>query len=149
MASIIRMQGYKDWKDGLITTEELLGGKVFREPPALRKMWEQIIARARNDWSKVPHHHLCCCAKCAPTEEDRKTKIAMHKAEQAHDLKEFINHDIACCCEQCLEDMERGMFEMEDMLEDMVKCNHKDSFCLECVNNKEHENLAPSDCEPE
>jgi hypothetical protein len=129
MAQIIRIQCFKDWKDGLITTEELLEGKVFREPPALRKMWEQIIARARNDWSKVPHHHLCCCARCAPTEEDRKIKIAMHRAEQAHDLKEFISHDLACCCDECLSDMERGMQEFEEMLE--------------------AENLTPSDCEPE
>jgi hypothetical protein len=136
------MQGYKDWKDGLLTTEELLEGKVFREPPALRKMWEQIIARARNDWSKVPHHHLCCCSRCAPTEEDRKTKIAMHRAEQAHDLKEFISHDLACCCDECLSDMERGMQEFEEL----CKCDHKEgSFCFVCVN----ENLAPSDCEPE
>jgi len=139
------MQSYKDWKDGLITTEELLEGKVFREPPLLRKMWEQIIARARNDWSKVPHHHLCCCEKCAPTKEDRKVKIAQHNAEMARDIEEFIHHPIACCCDQCLEDMERGMQELEEMGE----CNHKDSFCIKCVSNKEHENLAPSDCEPD
>ena len=81
MALVIRMQGYKDWKDGLITTEELLAGNVYREPAHLRMMWKQIIARARNDWDNVPHHRFCCCDKCAPTEEDRKTKIALHKAE--------------------------------------------------------------------
>jgi hypothetical protein len=115
VVQIIRIQSYKDWKNGLITTEELLEGKAFRESPLLRKMWEQIIARARNDWSKVPHHHLCCCNECAPTEEDRKIKVAMHKAELAHDLKEFINHDLACCCDQCLDDIERGMQEFENL----------------------------------
>lgn len=127
MAQIIRMQGYKDWKNGLITTEEMLAGNVYCEPPHLRKTWRQIVARARNDWDNVPHHHLCCCDKCAPTEEDRKMKIAQHKAETSHDMQEFMTHDMACCCNTCLDDMERGLYEMEEMLE--------------------HENLAPSDCE--
>jgi len=123
------MQGYKDWKDGLITTDEMLAGKVFREAPSVRKMWEGIFARLTGNWDKVPHHHLCCCDKCAPTEKDRKIKIALHNAEMEQSLEEFIDHDLACCCDQCLADMEKGMQEMEEMLEP--------------------ENLAPSDCEPE
>ena len=150
MARVIRMQGFKDWKDGLITTDEMLAGKVFREAPSVRKMWEGIFARLTGNWEKVPHHHVCCCAKCAPTEEDRKTKIAIHKAERAHDLKEFINHDIACCCEQCLEDMERGMLEIEDMFEkhhvpivSVLDCDcDGNTSCELCYSN-----LAPSDCE--
>lgn len=121
MARVIRMQGFKDWKDGLITTKELLAGKVYREAPEVRKMWEQIIARATGNWENVTHHPACCCNECAPTELDKKMKIDMH-----HSKKE---HDLACCCDECLDDMERGMKEMEEMLE--------------------AENLAPSDCEPE
>lgn len=150
MALVIRMQGFKDWKDGLITTEEMLEGKVFREPPLLRKMWEQIIARARNDWSKIPHHNLCCCDKCAPTEEDRKIRIAQHKAEMANDMKEFIAHDIACCCSQCLDAMEKGMQEMGEMFEkhhvpvvSVLDCNcDGNTSCELCYSS-----LAPSDCE--
>lgn len=126
MARVIRMQGFKDWKDGLITTEELLAGKVFREPQHLRKMWAQIIARATGNWESVPHHHLCVCDKCAPTETDRKMKIAMHKAETEHSMKEFIKHDPKCCCDDCID-------ELFDEAERMMA----------------EDNLAPSDCEPE
>ena len=127
MALIIRMQAYKDWKDGLITTEEMRAGKVYAEPPALRKMWEQIIARATGDWEKVTHHIHCCCEKCAPTEEERQRKVNLHSLYLESLGQE---HDIACCCNRCLDDMERGMHEMEEMLE-----------------HEEHHNLALSDCE--
>ncbi len=124
MALIIRMQAWKDWKNGLITTEEMRAGKVYAEPPALRKMWEQIIARTTGDWEKVIHHIHCCCDKCAPTEEERVKRVQLHSL-YLQTLE--TTHDIACCCDKCLDDMERGLYEMEEMLE--------------------HENLAPSDCE--
>ena len=141
MAHVIRMQSFKDWKDGLITTEELLQHKTYyREPAQVVAMWEKIFAHNSDkyqksgiDWSKVPHHHLCCCDRCAPTKEDVQRKVERHNEELTRsagnimadqDMPE-IDHSDMCCCNQCLEDMERGLYEGMD-----------DTF----------ENLAPSDC---
>jgi hypothetical protein len=137
MALIIRMQGFKDWKSGLLTTEEMLAGKVYAEPPSVRKMWEQIMARARGDWEKVTHHIHCCCEKCAPTDKERKIKVQLHSL-YLESLES--THDIACCCNQCLDDMERGMQEMEGMLD--CNCDSNLVSCELCYSN-----LAPSDCE--
>ena len=133
MARVIRMQAYKDWKDGLITTEEMLAGKVFREPPKIRKTWEGIMARINKDWDKVPHHTYCCCDKCAPTRKDAELKLELHKQELAKSAFEEsqnvmanegmpeLDHDRLCCCNTCIDEL----FE------------------------KDYNNLAPSDCEPE
>jgi len=130
MARVIRMQGYKDWKDGLITTEELLKGNIYREPQHVRDMWLRIIARATGNWKDVPHHPLCCCDKCAPTELDRKMKIEQHKSalEESQNVMadeempeiDHPHHEL-CCCEDCIDEL-------------FDKC---------------YDSLAPSDCEPE
>ena len=121
MARIIRMQAYKDWKDGLITTEELLKGKVFREPQHLRDMWDKILARATGDWSKVKHHWLCACDKCCPTMDDKYRKLNMMSEQQ-----KVREHQPECCCDDCLNALE-----------------------TEFLMQHEFKNLAPSDCEPE
>ena len=134
MARVIRMQGYKDWKDGLITTKEMLKGNVHAEPIKTREMWLRIIARATGNWENVPHHDLCCCKACAPTEEAKRLKIQLHEAEltrksafeeaqhvMANETMSEVDHDPLCCCEMCIDEM----FELDP------------------------ENLAPSDCEPE
>ena len=134
MARVIRMQGYKDWKDGLITTEEMLKGNVFREPQLIREMWLRIIARATGNWENVPHHSLCCCKTCAPTEDAKRLKIQLHEEELAltsafaesqnvglvEPMSE-VDHDPMCWCDFCIDEL----FELDP------------------------ENLAPSDCEPE
>lgn len=59
MGLLIRIQSYKEWKEGFITTEELLAGKTFFQVQ-------------KEKWSSKPHSQYCCCDKCAPTPEDRQ-----------------------------------------------------------------------------
>ena len=130
MARVIRMQGYKDWKDGLITTEEMLKGNVFREPQQTREMWLRIIARATGNWEGVPHHDLCCCKTCAPTEDVRRRKVQLHELELSAfvesqnvglvETMSEVDHDPLCWCEICIDELFEPI---------------------------ENENLAPSDCE--
>ena len=129
MAQVIKMQAYKDWKSGLITTEELLEGKTyfpenltfgtgellsFDPAIAVRRMdnlFSQVFDPSPIDWMNMPHHEHCCCNECAPTKEDR-----------------------------------------DRIAKDFYKCGD-DCICVECVNRrmheeyKKHHNLAPSDCE--
>jgi len=74
-------------------------------------------------------------------------KIAQHKAETSHDMQEFMTHDIACCCDLCLDDMERGLYEMEEMLEAEKDCSFHCGPGCGC--RETHNNLTPSDCEPQ
>ena len=156
-AQVIRLQGYKDWKDGLITTEEMLKGRVYREPEHLRSMWLRIIARATGNWENVPHHHLCCCDKCAPNEEDRLRKMQMHDEE--HAKKSALDESMTI--EELLEeenvradeDMPEIDLEQHTFISEELRMSHDPLCCCEaCIDelfNKDYENLAPSDCEPE
>jgi hypothetical protein len=44
-------------------------------------------AFGKKDWSKEPHDPVCCCDKCAPTEEDRKRQVAKFNRERKPSLK--------------------------------------------------------------
>lgn len=102
MGLCIKIQSYKDYKDGLITKEELLDGCTFlaehksiadlefdRElDRSLDELFNEVtehnlrIGKMR-DWSKAPHHRHCCCDKCAPTREDLHRKVRDFNKEAA------------------------------------------------------------------
>jgi hypothetical protein len=96
---VIKIQSYKDWKDDLITTQELLEGKTFLAEytsladlefdKELEKSLDELFDEVTQhnirvkDWSKEPHHKHCCCDKCAPTREDLHRKVREFNKEAA------------------------------------------------------------------
>jgi len=136
MGLLIKMQSFKEWKDGLLTTEEMLAGKTYfaecktqtdmifdrsmdRMVNNLFDGLEDVATTPKKDWSKEPHHKHCCCDKCAPTEEERDRR--------AHD---FYKHEDVCLCYDC----------MNTRMKEEYEKNHRPA-------DHEPENLAPSDCE--
>ena len=102
MGILIKIQSFKDWKNGHIKKDEVLEGKTLlsehksvadlefdRElDKSLDELFSEVsehntrIAKAR-DWSKEPHHRHCCCNKCAPTREDLHRKVRDFNKEAA------------------------------------------------------------------
>jgi hypothetical protein len=89
MGKVINLQSYKDFISGLITEEQYLKGETY-----FPKEWQEKSrqgysifdiyqmgerTRPKKDWSKEPHHPVCCCDKCAPTKEIVQEKIELHK----------------------------------------------------------------------
>lgn len=120
MGVLIKLQGFKEWKNGLLTTERLLKGETFfpenmtfdYDSTITNEIAQDIDILSQNiDWSKMSHHEHCCCNDCAPTEEDRD-RIA----------KDFYKCGDDCICIEC------------------VNRRMKEQY-------HEHHHLAPSDCE--
>jgi len=136
---LIKIQSFKDWKNGHIKKSEVIEGKTILSEhktaadvafdkemdQALDELFSDIqthnirIAKTEKDWSKAPHHKHCCCDRCAPTKEDLHRKIEEFNKEAGKNTSRKIVS--------------------------VLDCDHKgDTNCELC-----YENLAPSDCEEE
>jgi len=147
MGILIKIQSFKDWKNGHIKKSEVIEGKTLlaehtsvadlefdRElDRSLDELFDEItqhnirIAKVR-DWSKAPHHEHCCCGKCAPTREDlhRKVREFNKEAKKRAEKELYLGPP-------------------DSKIVSVLDCDHKgDTNCELC-----YENLAPSDCEPE
>ncbi len=108
MALVIKIQSYLEWKDGLITTEQLLRGEThwteeyFLKMRGMSSSEEEQLPEFKSgiadrlfrqlfdppiDWGKKAHHLHCCCNKCAPTRGDlyKQVRKFNEAAKKEHD----------------------------------------------------------------